>query len=316
VSHRVLIGTRSFGSTSQEPWRLLAEADCASEVIDITRISDGELAEALVDAEAFIVGKRRITAELISGSPALRIICMHGSGVDHIDLDAAKARGVIVANCPSANSNGVAELTIALMLAIARHVPQSADALRKGEWGRWEGTELRGKVLGLVGLGRIGRRVARLAAGFEMDVLAYDPYMTEADKVDCVALLAGLDELLARGDIVSLHVPATDETFHLMNKRTLSLMKPHAYLINTARGELIDETALIEALAAKRIEGAALDVFAHEPPGDSPLLTMPNIVATPHIGAHSIEAITAASVTCVRNVVQALETGEPLFRVV
>jgi D-3-phosphoglycerate dehydrogenase len=316
VTHSVLIGTRSFGSTSQEPWNLLAESGCTYQVIDIAEATDEELAEAMRDADAFIVGKRAITGDLINASPNLKVICMHGTGVDHIDLVAAKARHVIVANCPEANTNGVAELTIALMLAVARQLPQSADALRHGNWGKWSGTELRGKLLGIVGVGRIGCKVAALATGFGMEILGHDPYLPSSGRPEGVTMMPQLDGLVERADFVSLHIPATAETYHLMNKRTLALMKPTAYLINTARGELVEEAALVDVLKDNRIAGAAVDVFADEPPGDNPLLALPNLVATPHIGAHSAEAIAAASLTSVQNVLQVLRTGEPLYRVV
>jgi D-3-phosphoglycerate dehydrogenase len=316
VTHKVLIGTRSFGSTSQAPWDLLAQSGCTYQVIDIAGTTDEELAEAMRDADAFIVGRRTITAELINSSPNLKVICMHGTGVDHIDLEAANARHVIVANCPEANTNGVAELTIALMLAVARRLPQSVDALRHGEWGKWSGTELRGKLLGIIGVGRIGCRVAVLATGFGMGILGHDPYLSSSGRPEGVIMVPQLDGLLERADFVSLHIHATVENFHMMNKRTLALMKRTAYLINTARGELVEEAALVEVLKDNRIAGAALDVFADEPPGDNPLLALPNLVATPHIGAHSAEAIAAASLMSVQNVLQALRTGEPLYRVV
>jgi len=203
-----------------------------------------------------------------------------------------------------------------LMLAVARQLPQSADALRHGNWGKWSGTELRGKLLGIVGVGRIGCKVAALATGFGMEILGHDPYLPSSGRPEGVTMMPQLDGLVERADFVSLHIPATAETYHLMNKRTLALMKPTAYLINTARGELVEEAALVDVLKDNRIAGAAVDVFADEPPGDNPLLALPNLVATPHIGAHSAEAIAAASLTSVQNVLQVLRTGEPLYRVV
>jgi len=317
MTYKVVIATRSFGSTSDRPWEILAEAGCGPVKVDINKAADEELTAALRDADAAIVGSRPITAEMINATRQLKVICMHGVGVDHINCEAARAKGVIVANCPGANSDSVADLTIGLMLAAARQIPQRALALQRGEWGHSVGVEIWQKTLGLVGLGRTGRGVAQRATGFKMRILVYDPYLSPTVIEEVGERSASLDELLAEADIVSLHAPATQETHHLINRETLRRMKPTAYLINTARGDLVDEAALCEALTQGLMAGASLDVFAQEPPeSDSPLLKLPNVVATPHIGAHSREATTNASVMAARNVAQALQTGEPLHRVV
>lgn len=315
MPYKVVVATRSFGTTSEEPWHVLAKGDCEPIVVDISQVTDEEFGELLRDADGLIVGRRPVTAEIIASASRLKVISMHGVGVDHIDLEAAKPQGVAVANCPDANFNSVADLTLGLMLAVARQIPQASQAVQRGEWGRFSGVEIWEKTLGLVGLGRIGCGVARRAAGFRMSVLVYDPYLAVSRVEEVGGRAVSLDELLAEADFVSLHAPLNEETLHMMNREALRRMKPTAYLINTSRGELVDEEALYEALTQGVIAGAALDVFTKEPPSDSPLLGLPNVVATPHIGGHSREATTNASITSARNVVQALQTGEPVHRV-
>ncbi|HAL61520.1 MAG TPA: hydroxyacid dehydrogenase [Chloroflexi bacterium] len=316
MPYKVVVATRSFGTTSQEPWDVLAEGGCVPVAVDILQLTDEEFAEVLRDADGLIVGRRPVTADIIANASRLKVISMHGVGVDHIDLEAAKAQGVAVANCPDANFNSVADLTLGLMVAVARQIPQVSQAVQGGEWGRFSGVEVWEKTLGLVGLGRVGRGVARRATGFQMSVLVYDPYLTVAEVEDAGGRMVALDELLAEADFVSLHAPLTEETQHMINREALRRMKPTAYLVNTARGELVDEEALYEALTQGMIAGAALDVFTKEPPGDSPVLGLPNVVVTPHIGAHTREATTNASIMAARNVVQALQTGEPVHRVI
>lgn len=316
MSYKVVVATRSFGSTSQRPWEVLSDGSCEAVRVDISKTSDRELADVLSDADGFIVGGRPVTADILAGASRLKIISMHGVGVDHIDLAAAKRQGVIVANCPGANFNSVADLTLGLMLAVARQIPRANQAVHRGEWGRSAGVEIWQKTLGLVGLGAIGRGVARRAAGFEMSVLAYDPYLSAAGVESLGAKAVPLNRLLAEADFVSLHAPLTGKTRNLIDMAALRRMKATAYLINTARGELVDEEALYEGLAQNLIAGAALDVFAKEPPIGNPLLELPNVVATPHMGAHSLEAITNVSILAARNIVQAFQTGEPLHRVI
>jgi D-3-phosphoglycerate dehydrogenase len=241
---------------------------------------------------------------------------MHGVGVDHIDLEAARRHGVVVANCPGANSHAVADLAIGLMIDLARSICAVNGEVHNRVWRSRQGVELWGKTLGLVGLGMIGQGVARRARGFDMRVLAFDPYAGPGVAERLGVQMVALDELLAASDFVSLHAPLTPETHHLIGAAQLALMPPHAYLVNTARGGLMDEAALAEALAQGRLAGAALDAFAAEPPWGSALLDLPNVVATPHIGAHTRESIERVGVLAVRNVVNVLEGKEPLHRVI
>jgi D-3-phosphoglycerate dehydrogenase len=250
---------------------------------------DAELAEA----DALIVrSATRVTEDLLDRAPRLRVIGRAGVGVDNIDLEAATRRGILVMNTPGGNAASVAEHALALMLALARSIPQLSAALHAGRWEKSgaAGAELRGKTLGIVGLGRVGAEVAQRARGFEMRVVAHDPYLSPERAAEWGVELVPLAELFAQSDFVSLHTGLSPATERMMNKETLAHMKRGARLINTARGELVDEAALAEALRSGHLAGAGLDVFAAEPPRDSPLLAFPNVIATPHVAGSTAEA--------------------------
>jgi D-3-phosphoglycerate dehydrogenase len=249
--------------------------------------------QALADAAAWILRSgTQVTAELLDAAPQLKVIGRAGVGVDNIDLEAATRRGVLVLNTPGGNAVSVAEHTFALLLALARRVPAASESTRRGEWRKKEfsGYELKGKTLGLVGLGRVGQEVARRARAFEMTVVAHDPYAAAPVARDLGVELTDLETLLAQADFLSLHAALTPETHGLLNRERLARCRRGVYVVNAARGELIDEAALAEALQSGRVAGAALDVFASEPPRESPLLNLPNVVATPHIGGSTAEA--------------------------
>ncbi len=251
------------------------------------------LLERIPRYDALIVRSgTKVTRQVIEAGTRLRVIGRAGTGVDNIDLRAATERGVIVVNAPTANCVAAAEHAIALLLALARNIPQADAAMRRGEWDRhrFVGTAITDKTLGLVGFGRVGGEVARRARGLDMRVIAYDPY-TPVERARAMGVeLCTLEELLQQADFVSLHVPLTDETRHLINAQTLALMKPGSYLINVARGGVVDEGALLAALKEGPLAGAALDVFSEEPPRDNPLIGLPNVITTPHLGASTAEA--------------------------
>ena len=234
----------------------------------------------------------KVTAALMEAAPRLRVVGRAGVGVDNVDIEAATRRGVLVMNTPGGNSVSVAEHTFALMLALARAVPQSNASIQAGRWEKssTSGTELRGKTIGLVGFGRVGTEVARRAHGMDMKVVAYDPYVTPAAAKEVQVELVTLEELLKRSDFVSLHTSLSPATEKMINATTLAQMKRGARLINCARGELIDEAALAEALKSGKLAGAAVDTFAIEPPKNSPLIGLPNLIATPHIAGSTAEA--------------------------
>ncbi len=247
----------------------------------------------LANADGLIVrSATRVTRELLEKAERLRVVGRAGVGIDNIDVEAATHRGVLVMNTPGGNSVSVAEHTLALMLALARSVPQSNASIHAGRWEKSSasGTELRGKTLGLVGFGRVGTEVARRARALEMQVLAHDPYVTPAAARELEVELVPLDELLRRSDVISLHTSLSPATEKMINATSLAKMKRGARLINCARGELIDEAALAEALRSGQLAGAAVDTFAVEPPKNSPLLGLPNLIATPHIAGSTAEA--------------------------
>jgi D-3-phosphoglycerate dehydrogenase len=247
----------------------------------------------LANADGLVIrSATKANAALIEKAGRLRVIGRAGVGVDNVDVEAATRRGILVMNTPGGNAVSVAEHTFALMLGLARAVPQANASTQAGRWEKsaFSGTELRGKTLGLVGLGRVGTEVARRARGLEMKVLAYDPYVTAAAAREVEVELVTLDELLQKSDVVSLHTSLSPSTEKIIDAAAIAKMKKGARLINCARGELIDEGALYEALKSGQIAGAGLDTFAVEPPKDSPLIGLPNLIATPHIAGSTAEA--------------------------
>jgi D-3-phosphoglycerate dehydrogenase len=253
----------------------------------------GELQAAVAAADALIVrSATKVTAAVIAAAPQLRAIARAGAGVDNIDVAAAAARGIVVMNAPGATSASVAELTLGLMLALARHLPAADCAMKDERWEkrRFAGTELGGKTLGVVGLGRIGAIVARLGRAVGMIVVAHDPARSSKDAADLDAALVTLDELCDRADYITLHLPLLPETHHLFGRDRLARCRRGVRLVNTSRGELVDSAALLAALQSGHVAGAALDVFEQEPPADWELVRHPAVVATPHLAASTSEA--------------------------
>jgi len=251
------------------------------------------LPSELANADGLVVrSATKATAELLEKAPRLRVIGRAGVGVDNVDVEAATRRGILVMNTPGGNAVSVAEHTLALMLGLARAVPQANASIQAGRWEKsaFSGTELRGKTLGLVGLGRVGTEVARRARALEMKVLAYDPFVTPAAAREVEVELVPLDDVLRQSDVVSLHTSLSAVTEKMLDAAAIAKMKKGARLVNCARGELIDEAALAEALKSGHLAGAALDTFAQEPPKNSPLIGLPNLIATPHIAGSTAEA--------------------------
>jgi D-3-phosphoglycerate dehydrogenase len=276
--------------------------------------------EALSESDALIVrGRTKVTSAVIeSAGPRLKVVGRAGVGVDNIDLEAARARGLTVVNAPEAATVAVAELTLGLMLALARQIPLADSGMRRAEWRKSElhGSELSGKTLGIIGVGRIGAAVATRAAALGLRVLGHDPLLSDSELQRRGTEPLSFDALLRESDYVCLHLPLTDETRGLIGRETLQRFKPGARLISAARGGIIDEAALLEALESGHLAGAALDVYAEEPPGELPLRRHPNVVLTPHIGAQTREAQSKAALDIAGEVLAALR-GEPLrWRVV
>jgi D-3-phosphoglycerate dehydrogenase len=274
--------------------------------------------DAIADYDALIVrSATKVTAPVIEAGKRLRVIGRAGSGVDNIDVDAATQRGIVVVNAPASNSVAVAELTIGLMIGLARHIPHAYSSLVAGKWERskFVGWELRNKTLGLVGLGRIGSEIARRARGLEMDVLTYDPVVSSDRAAQLGVESVSMDELLQRSDIVSLHVPLVESTRNLFNRERLAQMKQGAHLINASRGGVVDEAALAEALDSGHLGGAALDVYSKEPPVESKLVGHPKCITVPHLGASTTEAQVLVGMDIAEGVLTALEGGTPRYAV-
>lgn len=297
------------GSIEQDMPRLVERCE-----VRLTDAQDGpELAAELARADVLVARRDYVGRQSLAGATRLRGIVTGGVGVEKVDVAAATELGIPVANSPG-NSVTVAESTLLLMLGLAKQLPVWVQAARDGKepTRAMHGLELRGKTLGLVGLGRIGRITAELARAFGMRVLAYDPYITASD----VAEMTSLDDVLRSSDFVSLHPVLTPETFHLINAERLALMKPTAYLINTSRGGVIDEGALIHALQAGRLAGAGLDVFEQEPPArDNPLLAMDNVIGTPHGLSHADESMRRCAQMTEANVFALLDGQRPPYLV-
>lgn len=289
---------------------ILREQTQVDEHLDMDR---ARLMKALPEYDALIVrSQTRVDAELIKAGTKLQVIARAGAGVDNIDVESATGRGIVVVNAPTANVISAAEHAMALMLALARHIPQAHSLLQEGVWRRTDfiGIEMRNKTLGLVGLGNVGSAVARRAQGFEMNVIVYDPYVSHEYCRHLGVQMVSLDELLRTSDFISLHVPLTDSTRGLIGAKELAKVKPTVRIINTARGGLLNEKALYQALEAGKVAGAAVDVFAVEPAGDNILCKSPKVIVTPHIAGSTAEAQAAIGRDIAQQVIAVLQ-GRP-----
>ena len=282
------------------------------EVVERAGLQGAPLAAALDGCQALLVrGATKVTAEVLRAASHLKVVARAGTGLDNVDVKTARELGITVLNAPAANTISVAELTLGLMLAFERHVAAAASDLRAGKWekGKYAGREIAGKRLGLVGFGNIGRAVAGRARAFDMDVWASDPLVADWPAGFEWVRRVTFEELLPQVDYLSLHVPLTADTRGLIAGPALARMKPSAVLVNCARGGIVDETALLAALENGTLRGVALDVFAQEPPGAHPLLALPNVIATPHLGASTLEAQDRAGVEVAERVIEALSTS-------
>lgn len=305
-------------------WRILITDRLDEEGLTILRagaevVEQADLSD-LASFDAVVVrGRTRITPDAISAAvPRLKVIGRAGVGVDNIDLEAARRNHVIVVNSPMATTTAVAELSLALMLSLARRIPEADRSLRQGEWRKkdFKGIELSGKTLGIIGVGRIGEALASRASALGMHPIGFDPLITPEEVRRRGVEPAPYDALLQSSDFISLHVPLTDDTHGMIGRKEFELMRPGVCLICTARGGVVDETALLAALESGRLAGAALDVFKNEPPGAAPLIRHPNLIGTPHIGAQTVEAQNRAARDIAEEVLAAL-SGSPLrWRVV
>lgn len=279
-------------------------------------LSEQELLALISGASALIAGLDEVTGSVIAaGQPTLKIIAKYGVGYENIDIAAARSQGVAVTITPGANTKSVAELTLALMLTAARRITEMDRSVRQGCCQRLTGCELAGKVLGIIGLGNIGSEVAKRAAAFDMNIIAYDVLPRFTLRQQYGVRYKSLTEVLTEADFLSLHTPSTPETAGIINKTTLALMKKSAILINTARSDLIEETDLYDALKSGSLAAAGLDTFADQPPGGSRLLTLDNIVFTPHAGANTHEAVRRMGISAAEEVIRVLSGQQPLHPV-
>jgi phosphoglycerate dehydrogenase-like enzyme len=297
----VAVTPRSFRATPGPHLDLLRESGLDVRFPELQRPLDEDEMVGLVDGCAgLVVGVDPVTRRVLEAGP-LRVVVKFGTGTDNIDLAAAGELDVKVSSTPTANARSVAELTIALLLALARNIALHDRLARARSWERHPGIELAGKRLGIVGYGAVGREVARIAGALGMDVVAHDPFLQEADVE-----LVDLGTLLGSADAISLHVPLSESTRDLIDAEALERMRPGTLLVNTARGGIVDEQALAEALRSGRLAGAAVDVFAEEPPWDSPLVGLDNVVLSPHAGAATVEAARRAGLQAVEQLLRDL----------
>jgi D-3-phosphoglycerate dehydrogenase len=313
ADRHILVGPVHYRKLCPAGRRLLEDAGFTLLENESTRPWTGaDLAPLLGRADAAICGVEEYSREILEQAPRLRVIARLGVGLDNIDLDAARALGVDVVNVPGGNASAVAELTIALMLSVLRKVPAMDAGLRQGHWDRHVGHELSGKTVGLIGFGAIARLVARRLSGFDVTIRAYDPYASPAAAEELGVTLGSLDEVIGDADVVSVHAPRTPETHHLVDADILTAMPRRAVLINTSRGGIVDETALVEALERGEIAGAGLDVFEHEPlPPEHPLLRLDTVVVTMHAAADSVEAYHHIGMSTAQAVIDVFSGREP-----
>lgn len=276
-----------------------------AEVEVATGLRPEELLERIKDKDVMVVrSTTKVTADVIAAGKQLKVIARAGVGLDNIDLEAARSRGIHVINAPEAPATAVSELVFAYMLSFARHLIRADSGTRQGKWEKKElmGTELKGKTLGIIGTGHIGREVGFRAAAFKMNLLLHDVVQNREFSEQTGGKYVSLEDLLKGSDYITLHIPLSHKTRHMIGKRELNMMKPTAVLINTSRGPIVDESALVEALREKKIGGACLDVYTDEPLRKSPLFSLPNVILTPHIGASTVEAQREAAVIIARKI--------------
>lgn len=316
VKARVLIASRSFGKNCPEKLKEMEAAGCEFMPQNFQKApTEEQMMSAAAEADVIVSGTEPITARVLAKATRLKVIAKHGVGYDNIDVEAARARGIPVALAGPVMVDSVADLAFGLLLCAARKIPHGNANAKAGRWDRFVGPELRGKTLGVAGFGQIGKGLARRAIACGMRVMAYDTYQdrefASAWRIEYVPF----EQLLREADFLSLHAPLTPVTRQMINSETLAQMKPSAVLINTARGELVDEKALFEALKNGTIAGAATDVFVKEPPGENPLLGLDNFIAMPHCGGQTPEALRRMGENTAENILRVLRGEKPLYQV-
>ncbi|MFA4955748.1 MAG: phosphoglycerate dehydrogenase [Candidatus Methanoperedens sp.] len=304
---KILISSDSFGKINRDSI-IIIEAAGFEPVLNPygRKLEFGEFVKLIKDAVGLIAGTEKITSELLENAPMLKVISRYGVGIDNIDMKATKKLGIIVRNTPDAPSQAVAELSLALILNLCRRVSEADRNIKNNNWSPLIGSLLSGKTLGIIGLGRIGRKLVKLIQPFNMKIYAYDPYPDHEFVSSNNIMLASLDVVMSESDIISLHVPLSDNTYHMIGKKELSLMKKGGVIINTSRGGLIDEEALVIALKNDSIKGAAIDTFEKEPYNGA-LTGFNNVILTSHMGSSAIETRKQMELETVNNLLEALK---------
>jgi D-3-phosphoglycerate dehydrogenase len=315
---KILVTPRSYGQHDPALWDELETR--VGEVVRNPKgqpLSSDELVGLLAGCDGFIAGVDEIDRNALEASKRLKVVSRYGVGVENVDLGAAEELGIIVTNTPAANAASVAELALGLIFSLTRNIPQAVEGTKMGHWPRIRGLSLEGKTVGIIGLGAIGKQLVKRLAGFQCQILAYDLYPDEAFAAENQVALAPFEEVISKADILSIHLPLTPETKGLIDENTISMMKMGAYLVNTSRGGLVDEEALLAGLESGHLAGAGLDVLAKEPPTpDHPLLQAPNVMVTPHMGAHTDGATNAMGWGALNDCLAVLSGKVPLNRVI
>ncbi len=317
-SAKVLVTPRSFGQHDRTLCEVLESS--VREVIynpEGRPLSSSELVDLLDGCDGYIAGVDNINREALISSKQLKVVSRYGVGVENVDLQAAKEHGITITNTPKANAVSVAELTLGLILNLMRQIPYAVTETQKGNWPRIGGFSIEGKTIGIIGLGSIGKQLVERLSGFNCEIKAYDLYPDEEFASAHQVVLASFNEVVRQADILSIHLPLNEETYHLINSDVISIMKQGAFLVNTSRGELIDEGALLDALDSGHVAGAGLDVLSQEPPPpDHPILQAPNVLITPHSGSHTDGATNAMGWGALNDCLAVLSGKEPQNRVV
>lgn len=313
---KILITSRSFASISDKPIKMLTEKG-----YEIQRNNTGrpyekeEMLKLIRDVDGIIIGIDELSAEIIEEANALKVISKYGIGVDNIDINMATNKKIIVTNTPTANVDAVADLTFGFILSLARRIPEADRKTKSGKWEKITGKSVWEKTLGIIGLGKIGRQVVKRAQGFKMNILVFDLVKDEKFAQKYGVNYVNLEELLQKSDYITIHIPLNDATRNMVSYEELEKIKEGAFLINTSRGGIVNEQALYKALRNNKLRGAALDVYSNEPPVESPLKELDNVIMTPHIGAYTEEAIENMSIQAAQNLIDVLEGRNPKNRV-
>jgi len=313
---KILITPRSFASISDKPINMLTEKGYVIQRNNTGRpYEKGEMLKLIRDVDGIIIGIDELSAETIKKANALKVISKYGTGLDNIDTNMATNKKIVVTNTPTANVNAVADLTFGLILSLARRIPEADKKMKSGKWEKIIGKSVWKKTVGIIGLGKIGKQVAKRAQGFEMNILVFDLIKDKKFALRYGMKYVNLEKLLQNSDYITIHIPLNDATRGMISYKELGKVKKEAFLINTSRGGIVDEEALYNALRNNNLRGAALDVYNNEPPRESPLKELDNVIMTPHIGAYTEEAIDNMSIQAAQNLIDVLEGREPQNRV-